>query len=395
VPSNSKTEHVVKRCDCSKWKECKHPWYLDYQEGRRRYRRNLDQLIGRHCVDFADAKIEAGRAVRAWLDGRSVADLLPSDRPTLTTLLSAYRQRPGSAINDEYQVGPILRTVIDHRPFGDWPADRITREILEAYRRQRPKVAANRDLALLRAMFNWAILKGVLTATPFKVGAVAVVTLSREEARTRRLQPGEAETLHAAAGGLQDLITAALETGCRRGELLSLQWHQVRADLFLPGSKTKAKKDRRVPISSVLRAVLDRRRVDPAGDTLPPAAYVFGDEVGRQRRSIKTAWKLTLQRAKIHDLHFHDLRREAGSRWMDAGVPLSTIQRWLGHSNIAQTSTYLAATGGGDADAMAAFEAAAGRLVTRGDALSSTSRSEPSRTDTATHEKTQENTIVH
>ena len=47
---------------------------------------------------------------------------------------------------------------------------------------------------------------------------------------------------------------------------------------------------------------------------------------------------------------------------MDAGVPLSMIQRWLGHYNISQTSTYLAATGGGDAEAMRAFEQAAGRL---------------------------------
>jgi len=43
---------------------------------------------------------------------------------------------------------------------------------------------------------------------------------------------------------------------------------------------------------------------------------------------------------------------------MDAGVLLSTIQRWLGHHNISQTPTYLAANGGGDADAMRAFEQA-------------------------------------
>ena len=45
-------------------------------------------------------------------------------------------------------------------------------------------------------------------------------------------------------------------------------------------------------------------------------------------------------------MHFHDLRREAGSRWMDAGVLLHTIQKWLGHANISQTSTYLRATHG-------------------------------------------------
>jgi len=78
------------------------------------------------------------------------------------------------------------------------------------------------------------------------------------------------------AGGLHDIITAALETGMRRGEILSLQWHQVRlfprAEIFLPATKTKTKRDRRVPISTVLRTIIERRKVDPAGETLPADA---------------------------------------------------------------------------------------------------------------------------
>ena len=54
-------------------------------------------------------------------------------------------------------------------------------------------------------------------------------------------------------------------------------------------------------------------------------------------RSMKTAWRLTCQRAQVDNLHFHDLRREAGSRWMDAGIPLATIQRWLGHATLSMT----------------------------------------------------------
>ncbi|MEX2663810.1 MAG: tyrosine-type recombinase/integrase, partial [Vicinamibacterales bacterium] len=53
----------------------------------------------------------------------------------------------------------------------------------------------------------------------------------------------------------------------------------------------------------------------------------------------------------------HDLRREAGSRWLDGGVPLHTIRDWLGHTNIAQTSTYLAGTATTQHDAMTRFEA--------------------------------------
>jgi integrase len=149
--------------------------------------------------------------------------------------------------------------------------------------------------------------------------------------------------------------------------------------------------------------VLDCRRLDPAGEPLPQDAYVFGDEVGRRRYSIKTAWRLTLKRANITGLHFHDLRREAGSRWMDAGIPLATIQRWLGHANISQTSTYLGASLGGDESDMRMFEERMGRLaeptpekpLTQIDVFDGSNGSEPTSTDRLLFEKTEQNVIVH
>ena len=44
------------------------------------------------------------------------------------------------------------------------------------------------------------------------------------------------------------------------------------------------------------------------------------------------------------DLHFHDLRREFGSRVLESGSSLVEARDLLGHSNIAQTSTYLQST---------------------------------------------------
>jgi integrase len=64
------------------------------------------------------------------------------------------------------------------------------------------------------------------------------------------------------------------------------------------------------------------------------------------------------------DLHFHDLGREAGSRWLEGGVPLHIIRDWLGHTSIAQTSTYLAGTVQGQHDAMRAFEERLQRFAT-------------------------------
>ena len=116
---------------------------------------------------------------------------------------------------------------------------------------------------------------------------------------------------------------------------------------------------------------------------------------------MKTAWNGwngTCRRAKIEDLHFHDLRREAGSRWMDAGVPLATIQRWLGHANVSQTSTYLAASLGGDEAAlMAAFEQKMGRVppVTHSDTNPGSTGDRPTRSDRAPFDITQQNTNEH
>jgi hypothetical protein len=50
------------------------------------------------------------------------------------------------------------------------------------------------------------------------------------------------------------------------------------------------------------------------------------------------------------------LRREAGSRWLEGGVPLQTVRDWLGHSNISQTSTYLESTLKGQHEAMRRYE---------------------------------------
>ena len=108
------------------------------------------------------------------------------------------------------------------------------------------------------------------------------------------------------------------------------------------------------------------RRFDPVGAPLLLDSYVFGNEIGERVKSHKRAWNTAVLKAHGYDptytktvnliatrsraalatidLHFHDLRREAGSRWLEGGVPLHTIRDWLGHTSIAQTSAYQAGT---------------------------------------------------
>lgn len=196
----------------------------------------------------------------------------------------------------------------------------------------------------------WAIVEGYVEHTPFKRNGVTVIRVKSGmgSPRTRRLEPGEEGHLLAHANPhLYALIVAALETGCRVGELLSLQWHQVcwaENVLLLPAAKTKTAEARDVPMTSRLRAVLEMRRHGPDGREHGREAHVFGNEVGEGIGTIKTAWLAACRRAGIKDLHFHDLRREFASRLLESGASDHDVRDWLGHANITTTSRYLATT---------------------------------------------------
>ena len=205
--------------------------------------------------------------------------------------------------------------------------------------------------------------KGYLETPWIKPGS----DLKREKIakRERRLLPDEESTLlGAASSGLYRLIVAALETGCRLGELLSLRWRHVdleRSEITIHAVNAKARTVRHIPIVARLRAVIEMARVDPAGHRFGPEAFVFGDAVGRRLKSPKKAWATAVLKAHGHtptwvksdlspasreayraiDLKFHDLRHEAGSRWLEAGIPLHHVKELLGHASISTTDTYL------------------------------------------------------
>jgi integrase len=107
---------------------------------------------------------------------------------------------------------------------------------------------------------------------------------------------------------------------------------------------TKTNEPRTIPIGPRLKAELEMRRHGPDGKELPESAHIFGNELGEEIASVKTAWRATCRRAGIHDLHFHDLRREFGSRLLESGASEHDVRDFLGHANITTTSRYLKST---------------------------------------------------
>ena len=366
------------RCQKSAWPKCPHPWRFALAYNGRRYRMPIYRAVGKAPTDEI-SKSEAERIAtrlrtEIWAGTLAVT---PEAETALTfdeveTLFQQARPEKG----DAYRLKPVRDAEIPRARggtvrFGSLPLKAITTADVEALRAhwltRQPgckggRVGTNRMLAALRCLFNFAIRKGYVDATPFKRFGVTVITLdSRAETpRQRRLDAGEEDRLLAVATGLiRDLLIALLETGCRRGELLSLQFSQIRWNenvLMLPADKTKTRRARVIPITATLRGVLERRQKGPDGQTLGPGCYVFGTETGERVGRVDVAWRATCTAAGITNLHLHDLRREFASRLLESGAHMALVRDWLGHTSLTMTSRYLATTAVGLQTAREQFE---------------------------------------
>jgi integrase len=399
-----------KRCTCPRksWPKCPHSWYLNFKPKRGpHYQLSLDSEVGRHLDTKNEAETEAARIKAAILtrtfvraaDRQNLAThpTTESTLITLDTFAGIYVERASKTTgkvswkDDESLLGRLREHITaGRRRLGDLPLNTITEDELEAFHgslvaADRAASTRNHYVQVLKAAFRWAAKKGYIARSPISDDSTLV--RSKLARRARRVAPDEEEALLKAAQAIRQstavwlygLIVAALETGCRLGELLGWQWRDVdlnRREVRVCGENAKDEETRLLPISARLAAVLEMAQTDPAGREYPPSAYIFG-VLGERVRNISKAWKTCILRAhgfdpkwakhgKLSeesraalgaiDLRFHDLRHEAGSRWLEAGWPIHHVKEMLGHANISQTDTYLNAGRMGLHDSMRRFE---------------------------------------
>jgi len=189
-----------------------------------------------------------------------------------------------------------------------------------------------------------------------------------KKAATRGLSPmrslsvqEEASRLLRAAVGTRDeaLITLALRTGMRQGELAALRWEDVdlagkatitvrrSADTHTKTrvSTTKTGKERKIRIGPRTVEVLKAHRAGQLEERMAAASWagpglVFPNTKGKIRRrdSVVRSLKKLLGEADLPiSVRFHDLRHTAGTLALRQGVPLHTVSRMLGHADPAMT----------------------------------------------------------
>ena len=171
--------------------------------------------------------------------------------------------------------------------------------------------------------FRAAVRAGYIEHNP--VDNVDGVKHKYNNGRTLELAE-ETEFLQVVAGHkLEPLFRFYLLSGARPSEALAVKWSDIKADTIrLPGTKTDLS-DRTLPLSDKLRALLDS--IDRTDDRLFPYTYAnvrYHFEKLRERLSF--------------DLTLKDLRHTFGTRCLEEGVTMKTLQKWLGHSSYETTA---------------------------------------------------------
>jgi integrase len=124
-------------------------------------------------------------------------------------------------------------------------------------------------------------------------------------------------------------------TGCRRSEIMLLQWSSVDLDngqLNLPDSKTGAKSIFLGEAAVALLRDLPRIHNHP---------FVFPGRVpGAPVAFINKAWEQIRAVAGLGDVRLHDLRHSFASMGVNHNLSLPIIGRLLGHSRSSTTERY-------------------------------------------------------
>ena len=232
---------------------------------------------------------------------RYLAEITPTKKPT-----TAHRERViGRALGCHQLARRALAS--------------IRGKDMAAYMRQRQAdgKGANTirlELALLSHLFNTARTAWGMESLSNPVDLVKGQRPKLPQGRDRRLQGDEYARLLSAAqaygGEIGSLITWAIETAMRRGEIAAMRWdHLDRQARVLLVPVTKTATPREVPLSRAALTVLDSLTRRPDGQVW-----------GMRPDSISQAFERVCKAAGIKGLTFHDLRHEATSRLFEKGL---------------------------------------------------------------------------
>jgi integrase len=338
---------------------------IDYYAGGKKHREMVGPLLGEAQKKLNERKDQAGKGIAV------------NKKKTFRELAREYSKlrtgTPSHEKSQKYFIGYLdenneWKDMSLTARFGDWKISQITSYEIEKFRQERKEalangkersnVSVNRELEILRHMLNKAIEWGWLDYNPFNkfINAKGESSIFYEEiGRDRFLTRDEIpKLLEAAPPYLRNIIIAGIYTQLRKGDLLRLKWEQVNLETGLLTYREQ-KKGNKVNHKYLNDDMINLLMTVPKGKS----EYIFNGPVHRDKEkgkkekyvalpdpdgkpltNIKRAFNSACKKAGIKDLHFHDLRHTGASHLAMSGATLLTVQKQLGHTNIAMTQRY-------------------------------------------------------
>ena len=121
----------------------------------------------------------------------------------------------------------------------------------------------------------------------------------------------------------------------RRGEILSLKWHDIdfkRNIIYLLNTKNSDKRE--IPMNEEVKTALITVRKHPS------SPYLFYNKDGSQICDVKKSFFTAMQKSGIRNFRFHDLRHTFASHLVMLGVDLNTVRELMGHKSLNMTLRY-------------------------------------------------------
>lgn len=191
----------------------------------------------------------------------------------------------------------------------------------------------------LSKLFNWAVDRGALPASP--LAGMRRPDLA-QVARERVLTPDELKEVWKAAGTVGypfgTMTRLLILTAQRRSEIAGLRRSWLRPDLDavdIPASEYKTKRPHVFPLSVPAKAIIEKLPIWNRGD------FMISTTAGERPVSGFSKAKTILNdMVGFSDWTYHDLRRTAATRMAEMGVIQEHIERVLGHAIEGVAGTY-------------------------------------------------------
>ncbi|MDA0658602.1 MAG: tyrosine-type recombinase/integrase [Planctomycetota bacterium] len=261
--------------------------------------------------------------------------------------------------HEEYEMAVRLYIVpyIGHRKLAKLSAQDLESWQASLVKKGHSDHCRMRAIRVLRAALNSAIRNQVIQFNP--VSAIAKPKVVSREVQPLEVDQCERLFAEAETNRLGDIVTLAVMTGLRLGELLALEWNDINlaegvlsvrrtlvetnSGLSLKEPKSRAGR-RVITLGRPAIEALRNRRRKAIEEGMDPKAIpvVFPNTIGtHQTRSglSNYTWYVMRDAAGIgKDVRFHDLRHSHASFMIAAGIHIKVIQERLGHSTFKLTA---------------------------------------------------------